>query len=61
MTTTAVRLVDSVNGFQTAEWRLDHGSGNINVVAANSEQAVCSCGKQLYYLDLGQSSLTVTM
>lgn len=58
MTLAAVRLVNSVTGEQTAEWRPSDGR-NINVVAANSCQAVCSSGKMLYYFELGNGDITM--
>jgi len=57
MTVTAVRLIDSVGEALKAEWHPPDGK-NINVVAANNRQAVCACGKTVYYLELGDGAIT---
>lgn len=58
MTMTGIRLVSSADGSQTAEWRPSDGR-NINVVASNNTQAVCSCGKQLFYFELNKNSINL--
>ena len=58
MTMSGIRLVSGQTGALNAEWKPSDGK-NINVVAANNNQAVCSCGKQLYYFEMGNSSLNM--
>ena len=58
MTVYAIRLISSVGEGQIAEWRPDDGR-IINVVSANDQQAICSCGHQLFYFELGERRLSL--
>ncbi|KAF6018031.1 DDB1 [Bugula neritina] len=58
MTMTAIRLISKFGGGQVAIWKPADGK-KINVVSANDHQALCACGKQLYYFELGSGQITL--
>lgn len=55
---TAIRLISKFGGGQVAIWKPADGK-KINVVSANDHQALCACGKQLYYFELGSGQITL--
>lgn len=58
MTLSVIRLVSANGEGLLAEWRPADGK-MINVVAANDKQAVCACGANLYYFELGPGQITL--